>query len=150
MLPRLRNRIAILAIFALAACDPLMAPYSVEAYRMATELKARSLALVGKSSESYAMHEETAEALLIDIDAAYEYARGLPRNEIAAEQWRILRDPKAQLMGGFVAQWQRNGTVGAFFRQDKAQQIGAAFDTIICLEINKRAATRCGKDTDGL
>lgn len=132
-----------LALAPLAACDPLISPYSAEAYGNATSLKARSLALMAKSGDAFAVHQDEVEVLLVDVDAAYEFAQGYPRNQLSAEQWAILRDPGGDLLGGFFRQWARDGTVDAFFRDEKRIQVAKAFDEIICLEVNKAGRTEC-------
>ncbi len=142
--PGLRRILALLLLpVALAACDPLIGGYSAEAYKNATSLKARSLAMIDRAGRSYASQQNGVEALMTDIDAAYEFANGLPKNRISAAQWQLMRDPDEGLMGGFVAGWKRNRTVGAFFRNERKQQIARAYDYIICLEVNKQKATPC-------
>lgn len=130
-------------LLALAACDPLISPFQEQAYKNATTLKAQSLALIAKSSEPYSSHREAVEKLLVDVDAAYEYADGLPNNEVVSKQWDILRNPDGNLLGGFARRWKSSGTLRPFFREEVAIQIGDAFDTIICVEINKREASVC-------
>lgn len=127
----------------LAACDPFIADYSAEAYKNATSLKARSLAMIDRAGKSYSSQERDVAALMTDISAAYEFSKGLPKNEISARQWSIMRDPNEGLMGGFVAGWKRNGTVSFFFRDEKKIQISRAFDYIICLEANKQKTVPC-------
>ncbi len=140
----LRRMLALILLpLALAACDPLIGGYSAEAYKNATSLKARSLAMIDRAGRSYASQQADIAALMTDIDAAYEFSKGLPRNRISARQWQLMRDPDEGLMGGFVAGWRRNGTVGGFFRGEKKTQIARAYDYIICLEVNKQRAAPC-------
>jgi len=139
----------LLLVLVLASCTPLASPYSEQSYRNATELKAHSLALVAVSGEAFSQHQDEVRALLTDIDAAYEYARGLPQNQVVTEQWRLIRDPNSQFVGKFAAEWQRKGQFGALFRQEYAGEIAFAFDTIICVEITKKAAADCGPVQEG-
>lgn len=132
-----------LALVVLAGCSPLSSPYSEQAYRNATTLKAKSIALVGQSTESYSSHAATAEALMVEISAAHEYARGYPRNQIVAEQWATMLAPDQGLMGEFVVTWKEAGRMGGFFAQEYAVEISDAFDTIICVEITKKAPSDC-------
>ena len=135
--------LVMLAALLLGACDPLIGAYSAEAYRNATSLKARSLAMIDRSAQSYSSNASDATNLMTDISAAYEYSKGLENNRLSAAQWDEMRDPEKGLMGGFVAGWKRNGTTGAFFRSEKKAQISRAYDYIICLEVNKQRATSC-------
>lgn len=130
-------------LFALTACDPLISPFSEQAYRNATTLKAQSLALIAKSGQPYTTHRVAVEKLLVDVDAAFEYADGLPKNDVVAKQWDILRDPEGNLLGGFAKRWRNSGSLVPFLRDEIAIQVGEAFDTIICVEINKRDASVC-------
>ena len=63
----------------------LISPFQEQAYENATTLKAQSLALIAKSGEPYSSHRESLEKLLVDVDAAYEYADGLPKNEVVSK-----------------------------------------------------------------
>ncbi|NOD84028.1 hypothetical protein [Ruegeria sp. HKCCD6119] len=129
----------------LAACAPFISPFTEEAYKNATTLKARSLALIAKSGQSYSSHRVEVENLLVDVDAAYEYANGLPNNDVVSAQWDTLRNPDGNLLGGFAKRWRNSGTLSPFIREQIEMQVGEAFDTIICVEINKREASVCEK-----
>jgi len=136
--------LVVMAALPMGACSSLpIADYSLEAYKNATSLKAETAALVAKSSQPYARHAEEVDALNVKIDAAYEFAAGIPSNQLSAEQWRLLRDPDGNLYGGFVVFWRARGSVSGAFRDEFAIQIDEAFDEIICLEANKQALVRC-------
>ena len=141
----MRNILSILAACLMVACSPLIAPYDAQAYKNATDLKARSLALVDLSGDPYAQHEDTARQLAVDIDAAYEFAAGRPRNRISAQQWNVIRRSDGGLVGTFIDFWktQTNGT-REFARTEARGEISIAFDYLICLEANKQKATECG------
>ncbi len=141
MARRLSALFAILLL--IGACDPLISSFSEEAYRNATSLKARSLALVDQSGEEYAAHRADAEQLLVDVDAAYEFVNGRPGNEISARQWDLMRDRDGGLLGGFQGKWREDGKLNTFFRGEVRALIASGFDTIICVEVNKRSADKC-------
>src|SRR5437016_8139677 len=88
----LRNLIAIAACFVLAACS-LIAPYDRAAYEHATNAKVDTLTLMSKATGSYHDHEKEVDALITQLDKAYEYDRGRPINKLTVAQWDILRDP---------------------------------------------------------
>ncbi len=143
--PWLRGASVCFAVILLvAACAPLISPYQEESYKYATSLKARSLALIAKSGTPFSQNRELVDQLLVDVDAAYEYAKGLPRNQLVTEQWQILRNPNGELLGGFVRIWRQKSTLSQTFRSRLSALIGSAFDEIICLEVNKKSATSCG------
>jgi hypothetical protein len=127
----------------LGACTPLIAPYSLDAYKNATDLKAETQALIGESGEPYSQHTTDVKALSVKLDAAYEFANGIPKNQISATQWKILVDPNGNLIGGFLRTWSSQGTTSPAYQQEKKAQIGRAFDFIACLEVNKQQAKSC-------
>jgi hypothetical protein len=141
--PRVRALQLLLAVSLLASCAPLIAEYSLESYKNATTLKAEVAGLIDKSGERFSSRRREVETVSTKIDAAYEFAAGLPSNQIAAQQWQLIRDPAGGLYGDFIATWRRAGTLSPAFRTEKKRQIGQAFDYVICLEANKQAAASC-------
>ena len=146
MLPIVRARaLAALAVFmVLLAC--VDAPkYSLQAYTNATELKAKSLALLEKGHQPFSRHRAEAEKLMLDISVAYEFAAGIKNNEEARDMWRLIRDPEENLMGGFVKHWSQKspGGVGKVFVGEFRNEVIFGFDRLICLEANKRATADC-------
>src|SRR6266853_674977 len=111
----LRNLIAIAACFVLAACS-LIAPYDRAAYEHATNAKVDTLALMNKATGTYDEHEKEVEAVVRQLDKAYEYDRGRQLNKITIAQWNIL-----------------SSTLIA----EKKKQVGDALEQIIQLESGK-------------
>ena len=138
---RSRSLIAAAACFLLAACS-LIAPPDRAAYEHATNAKVDTLALMSKATRSYNEHEKDVEALVRQLDKAYEYDRGRQLNNITIAQWDILRDPNRDLVGGFLEKWKAKGTLSATFVAEKKKQVGDAFDQIIQLESGKRAKAK--------
>ena len=132
-----------LLTFVLLSCTPLISPFSEQAYQNATSLKAESLALIAKSGEPFETHKDAVAKVILDADIAYEYAKGLPQNQETALQWDILRDKNGHLLGGFARVWKQKGVLGDYFKSQISEQIEKAFDTIICLEINKKNSISC-------
>ena len=131
------------AVLVTVGCAPLIAEYSADAYKTVTTLKAETLALVDKSGESYSSHKKDVDDLTVKIDAAYEFAAGLPSNQLVAQEWQFLRNPDGTLYGAFVKRWRQQGRLSDTFRADKKIQLGKAFDQIICLEANKKESRSC-------
>ena len=125
----------------LAACAPLIADYDLEAYKNATTLKAETAGLIDKSDEPYAAHKGDVDTITTRINAAYEFAAGLPANALSARQWDLLRGES--LYGGFLVTWAMQGTTSPAYRTEKKRQLNEAYDQIICLEVNKKDATTC-------
>ncbi|TFI57360.1 hypothetical protein E2493_15355 [Sphingomonas parva] len=134
---------AALALVWVAACGTLIAPYSLEAYKNATSLKAETLAMIAESGDPYSAHEDEVKALKIKLMAAQEFAAGMPKNKLSAAQWQTMNDPDGGLAGEYWVVWQRQGTVSSTAMAAQLRQIGDAFDEIICLEANKEKNTAC-------
>jgi hypothetical protein len=137
----------ILLLFVFYSACSSIADYSLEAYTYATELKAKSIALVGASKDPYAKHKDKAEKLLVEISAAYEFAAGIEKNNEAAKMWSLIRSPDENLMGGFIGFWKQKqpGGMSAGFISEFKKDVAYGFDRLICLEANKREATKCPK-----
>ena len=142
-LNRVSTWAGLVVALALGACAPLISGYSLDAYKNATTLKAETLALVDESGEPYADHSAQVKTLTTKLNAAYEFSAGAPKNEISAQQWRLLIDPDRNLYGGFVKVWKTQSTTSEAYRTGKKKQLGQAFDYIACLEINKKEAKSC-------
>ena len=133
----LRNLVVVGALALLCACS-LIAHYDQVAYEHATSAKVDTLALMDKATGSYSDHQKDVDALVVELDKAYEYDRGRALNKITVTQWDILRNPNGNLVGGFLKMWKAKGSLSATFVSEKKIQIGKAFDQIIALESGKQ------------
>ncbi len=127
----------------LVACAPLIGPYSQVAYQNATSLKAETLALADKATEPYEKHKDEVEKLFVDANKAYEFVKGVPSNSISAKQWAILIKRDGDLMGKFFKRWADSKKLNKEFIEEFKGLLSDAFDEIICLEANKKEATKC-------
>jgi len=114
-----------------------IALYDETAYSQIVSLKVDSLSLIEKSTEDYFLHEEEVAQLQKELQFAYEYARGRPKNEITEEQIHLLIDPEGYLLGGFLKRWKNEGILGETFVENAKMLIADAFDQIIGLESGK-------------
>ena len=130
-----RNWMA-LSCLLLSACQ-LIAPYSQTAYQQATALKAEALILMDKATEPYALHKTEAEQVRLDMERAYEYARGRPQNTTSTKQWEIVRDPARHSLGGFLKRWETEGTLNATFVTEAKKLVSDQLDAISALESGK-------------
>ncbi len=129
--------VLLLALLALAGCAPTIAPFSEAAYEQAVSLKVESLALMGAATEPFDAHRDAVEALRLELEKAYEFALGRPQNEISARQWAILTAADRNLLGGFLARWEAQGTLSPVFVAEAQRVVADAFDTVIGLESGK-------------
>lgn len=127
----------LLMVVAVAACAAHISAFSPVAYEQATSLKVDALALMAQATQPYASHAAAVDDLRLRLAKAYEFARGRPKNEISARQWAILADSTRNLLGGFLARWQRDSTLSAVFVTEAQRLVAEAFDTIIGLESGK-------------
>ena len=137
-----RRCVIAFSVCALLTGCTLIARYDRVAYEHATSAKVDTLALMGKAIGSYNEHEKEVQALVLELDKAYEYDRGRQLNKITVAQWDVLRDPDRNLVGGFLKMWKAKGTLSVTFVAEKRKQIGDAFDQIIQLESGKPRPTK--------
>jgi hypothetical protein len=114
-----------------------IALYDETAYSQIVSLKVDSLSLIEKATEDYTVHEAEVKKLQKELQFAYEYARGRPKNEITAEQIFLLINPEGYLLGGFLARWETEGYLREAFVDNAKKLIAEAFDQIIGLESGK-------------
>jgi hypothetical protein len=131
----------ILAPLILAAgslsCSPIIAPFSQQAYQYAIELKVDSLKLMDLAEVPFEESEKRVDQHLTDIEKAYEFAKGRPRNEHSTRQWELIMDPDQNLLGGFVKRWKAQGSLSYPFIFESKRIVGEAFDAVIELESGK-------------
>lgn len=141
----LRHTVLLLLFAALASGCPSLAGYDQRAYENATSLKAATLSIMAKSdqADSYSPNEAAIDALLVSLHAAYEYANGIEHNNEAAKNWRDLIGDDEQMIGAWLRDWQDGGSVSTVLLEELKPQIAEGFNTIICLEANKRQVTAC-------
>ena len=128
-------------VVGLAGCT-LIARYDQVAYEHATSAKVDTLALMDKATGSFSEHEKEVEALILELNKAFEYDRGRQLNKITVAQWDVLRDPNRNLVGGFLKMWKAKGSLSVTYIAEKKKQVGDAFDQIIQLESGKPRATK--------
>jgi len=140
-----RAAIIVLLVALAGACVVPLAGYDQKAYENATSLKAATLAMVSKSTkeDSFAVNEAAVDDLLVRLSAAYEYADGVEHNNEAAKNWLDLIGDNDNMIMSWLSTWQDGGSVSTAFAPELKTQFAEGFDTIICLEANKRQLTSC-------
>jgi len=124
-------------------CSPLISQFDATAYRDATSLKVDSLVIMDDATDSYKSHSHDVAILEIKLDKAYEYAKGIPHNEITAQMWKKMIAPNQGLLGEFLQRWKEKGSLSAFYVREEKKMIVRSFDDIICLEANKKKTSDC-------
>lgn len=111
--------------------------FSPEAYKQAVDLKVESVELMSVATMSYSDFEEDVSKVKTELEKAYEFSKGRPKNDISTKQWEILINPDGNLLGGFLKRWEEEGTLSQMFVTEAQIQVSDAFDTIIGLESGK-------------
>lgn len=127
-----------------AACSPSIAPYSFHAYQQAVELKVDSLDLMALAELPFSEQAKFIIALRSRLSKAYEFARGRPRNDHSTEQWEIMIDPEAHLLGGFLNRWEEQGHLSQSFITEALSIVSGRFDAITGLESGKIGSEQGG------
>ena len=139
-LPEINKYKYFLIIFtyiALTGCGHYIAPYNETAYQNATDLKVESLALMDNASRPYTDYTQEVQSLMIKVDQAYEFSKGIPKNDIVTKQWQKMLDPDGNMLGGFIKKWKNDGQLNIVFVEEMNGQISQGFDQIIELESAK-------------
>jgi hypothetical protein len=127
----------LLVVMSLVGCPRHIAPYQQPDYERTVNLKVDAMNLMGKATEPYAQNQAAAENLRLSLEKAYEAAKGIPNNQVVTQQWAILKDPNGNLLGGFLARWQKKSVLKQPFIDEMKAQVGDAFDKIIAVESGK-------------
>lgn len=143
------NLLLLIMVFCGLAGCPTIAPYNQKSYELTTSAKAEVLIVLGKATEPYKNHITEIEVLRLQVEKAYEYANGIPKNEIIVAMWNEIRgysyheDKKqwvAEDNGNLYSTldlWKNQGTLSASAANEKKKQISASFDQIVGLEGGK-------------
>ncbi|QIZ53289.1 hypothetical protein FGI21_10135 [Dickeya zeae] len=126
-----------LACLLLSGCSTI-SPFNQQAYEQSVNIKVEALNLMGKAVEPFENNKEEVKALKLDIEKAYEYAKGLPKNQVVSKQWAIIKDPNRNSLGGFLKRWESQKTLSAVFINDAKGIVSDGLDTVIELESGKR------------
>jgi len=130
------RRLLIPLMLIVAACATI-ATYNQTAYEQATTLKAEALILMGKATEQFSAHKDEVQKVRLDMDKAYEYARGRPKNDLSTQQWEVVRNPDRNSLGGFLRRWEGSGVLSDTFISEAKKLVADQLDQISALESGK-------------
>jgi hypothetical protein len=123
-------------VLVLTACSTI-APYDQGAYEHATSSKAEALLLMDRATTSYSQNTDKIDAVILDLNKAYEYDKGRARNQFTVKLWTELLSPD-NLFGAFIHQWKSKGQLHPGYIEVKKKDVEDAFDQIIQLEQGKQ------------
>lgn len=127
----------------LVACSSLDLPdFDQTSLNNAERLKTSSLNLIAKSSGLGSAADNQLEINLLadQIRRARAHAEAINNNDEAISNWQDIEN---EVIGPFLEYWQESGNIQPAARDEFAVQVTEAYDTIICIERNKRAPTQC-------
>ena len=124
------------ALLWLGSCKTISV-FDQYAYANATALKVDALNLMDKATQTYASQQAGVEAVLTQVEKAYEYELHRPKNGITVKMWTILKNPERNLFGGFIKRWKNESQLNATFIGEARIQVAEAFDMIVELESQK-------------
>lgn len=122
---------------ALAGCSTI-ASYDQAAYEHATSTKAEAVMLMDRAGTPYSQNTGNIDAVMLDLNKAYEYDKGRSKNQITVQLWTKLLNPEGNLFGGFIRYWKTRGELHPAYIEEKKKDIEDAFDQIIQLEQGKQ------------
>ncbi|HUI29328.1 MAG TPA: hypothetical protein VLX91_03850 [Candidatus Acidoferrales bacterium] len=125
----------------IAGCGFQAAVFDQAAYEHSVSLKVDALNLMGKATSPYDSCRTEIEAVIVEFQKAYEYAKGLPNNDETVKQYEIMMDPQQASFFGFLARWESEGRLGATFVGDARAEVSRHFDDVIGLESGKKKKT---------
>lgn len=128
---------ALIALTLFSACSTI-SPFSQKAYEQATSLKAEALIMMDKATQPYSDNKQAVDELKLNLEKAYEYAKGRPQNTETTLQWAIIKDPARNSLGGFLKRWESRQTLNKEFIDEVKALVADGFDTVIELESGKR------------
>lgn len=106
--------------------------FDQNSYNAAQALKEDSLAVVSQPSPAGVDNIE----VRLSAQVAYETGKG-KANRISAAQWKLIANPEGNLLGGWITRYKSGALLSATYNEEKAKQIGLAFDEILKLEGGK-------------
>lgn len=133
--PSISRTLSVL-LLAVTGCTHIAA-FDQQAYNNAVNTKVSALTLMDKATTPYEQNKTEIESVRFSLNRGYEYANGIPKNEITTEQWAMMKDPQRNLLGGFLQRWQDKQTLKPAFIDAAKSLINKGFDAIIGLESGK-------------
>ena len=112
------------------------------AYSQSTSLKVDVNNLMGMATDKFSSHQQEVTFLQTSVAKMLEYEKNRPKNDISEKMWTILNDPNGNLFGGFIARWQKEGTLDPDFIKEMQNLVAKSFDQISQLESGKIKASQ--------
>jgi hypothetical protein len=123
-------------VLVLTACSTI-ATYDQAAYEHATSAKAETLLLMDRATTAYSQNTDKIDAVILDLNKAYEYDKGRARNQETVGMWTKMLSPD-DLVGAFIRKWKSEGQLHPGYIKVKKKDVEDAFDQIIELEQGKQ------------
>jgi hypothetical protein len=112
--------------------------FNQRAYEQDVSTKVDALALMDKADQPYIQHADEIGQLELNIEKAYQYAKGLPNNDETVAQWEIIKDTTKNSLFGFLKRWKEENKLNRAFIEGAKKNVSDGFDQVIELESGKR------------
>lgn len=127
-----------LLVLVSTGCSVLKPKFDPIGYEYALSIKDDALILISKSEQSFSLHKESVYRLMTRVERAYEHARTLYKNNSVTGIWDVLRDPKANRLGRFIEEWEKEDTLDARYIEEAKKMISEDFKILLELEEKKK------------
>lgn len=125
------------AVFLFLPACQTMSPFSERAYNYVITTKVEALALMNKATTSYNENSDAIDTFTLDLEKAKSYDKNRGLNSETNQMWDILTDPSGHLLGGFMVEWKKRGSMSAVYIGFRRKQVEKAFDELAQLEQGK-------------
>ena len=116
---------------ALLGCA-LIGKFDQNSYNSAQTLKEDAVGIVLHPSPA------AVDNLAVRLEAAVAYETGKGKaNKISVAQWKLIANPHGNLLGGWITRYRAGTVMSPTYSEEKARQIGLAFDEVLKLEGGK-------------
>jgi len=114
---------------------PKMDPVGLQ---YAVGIQQEALELVAKAGESFSLHREEVYRLMTRVERAYEHARPLYKNDGVTGIWDVMRDPLANRLARFMAEWEKEDILDESYTKSALKWVKDDFDILIKIEEKKK------------
>jgi hypothetical protein len=112
--------------------------FDSQSFEQSKLIKEESLSLMDKAAEPFPDHRASVETLKSSVDAVFTHERARSGNDEKVQMWEVIMDSTGNSLYGFLARWEREGTLGAGFITEAKRLVAAGFDQMIELEEGRK------------
>lgn len=134
---RFKSVLLLLIIVNTSCVNFKTAIYDQYSFQKTVELKIDALQLMESATTPYKDNEKAISHFLKEVDKIIEYEKYKPRNKISYAMWKLIKNPKSNLLGGFFECWKTQNQLSKAFIKEAKLQISEALDMLLHYEGKK-------------